>query len=314
VAADVRLVFFGTPDFAVPSLRALVGEGFDLAAVVTQPDRPRGRTRSTLFPPPVKEVAQAEGIPVLQPANPNAPTFLAELREYEPSVGIVAAYGHILRSELLALPERGMVNVHASLLPALRGAAPIPHTILGGLDETGVTIMQMDAGVDTGPILHQVPTPVATDETAGELEARLAELGALALIEALALLEAGALTPRPQDDHLATTAPKLAPERSRIDWTERTVQVARLIRALDPRPGAWTELAGRRIKVFGPRQAGAAPPDTPPGTIIETDPALLVVTGDSLVQLLDVLPEGKSRLAASDWIRGRGAHPGDRFV
>jgi methionyl-tRNA formyltransferase len=310
----VRLIFFGTPDFAVPSLRAVIGEGFDLAAVVTQPDRPRGRARSTVFAPPVKEVALAEGVPVLQPENPNDAAFLAELQRYEPGLGIVVAYGHILRPDLLSVPARGMVNVHASLLPALRGAAPIPHALLAGLEETGVTIMQMDAGVDTGPILHQVPTPVATDETAGELEARLAELGALALIEALALMEAGVITPRLQDDRLATAAPKLPPERARIAWTERTMHIGRLMRALDPRPGAWTDLAGRRVKLFGPRQAGAAPPDTPPGTIVETDPALLVATGDGLVQILDVLPEGKTRLAASDWIRGRGAAPGDRFV
>jgi len=310
----VRLVFFGTPDFAVPSLRALIGEGFDLAAVVTQPDRPRGRSRSVLVPPPVKEVALAESLPVLQPEHPNDPAFLDALRPYEPQLGIVVAYGHILRPDLLGLPARGMVNVHASLLPALRGAAPIPHAILAGLEETGVTIMQMDAGMDTGPILHQVPTPVATDETAGELEVRLAELGALALIEALALLEAGALTPRSQNERGATMAPKLAPETSRITWSDSTGRVGRHLRAMDPRPGAWTELEGKRIKLFGPHQAGAAPPHTTPGTIVETEPALLVATGDGLVQIFDVQPDGKNRLAASDWIRGRGARPGDRFA
>jgi methionyl-tRNA formyltransferase len=310
----VRLVFFGTPDFAVPSLRALIGEGFDLAAVVTQPDRPRGRSRSVVVPPPVKEVALAENLPVLQPEHPNDPAFLDVLRPYEPQLGIVVAYGHILRPDLLALPERGMVNVHASLLPALRGAAPIPHAILAGLEETGITIMQMDAGMDTGPILHQVPTPVATDETTGELEVRLAELGALALIEALALLEAGALQPRPQNERRATMAPKLSAEVSRITWSDGTARVGRHLRAMDPRPGAWTELMGKRIKLFGPRQAGAAPPDSTPGTIVETEPALLVATGDGLVQILDVQPDGRNRLAASDWIRGRGARPGDRFA
>jgi methionyl-tRNA formyltransferase len=309
----MRLVFFGTPEFAVPSLRGLAGEGFDLAAVVTQPDRPQGRSRSTLVPPPVKEAALAEGLPVLQPEQPNDPAFLDALRPYEPDLGVVVAYGHILRPTLLELPARGMINVHASLLPALRGAAPIQHAILRGLEETGVTIMQMAAGMDTGPILHQVPTPVASDETGGELESRLAEIGALALIEALALLEAGVLVPRLQDDSRATFAPKLSAESARIPWDASAVTVARLIRALDPRPGAWTQLGERRIKLFGPRAAGSPPAHAAPGEIVATDPALLVCTGNDLLQILDVQPEGKGRLAAADWTRGRGAHPGDRF-
>jgi methionyl-tRNA formyltransferase len=309
----MRLVFFGTPDFAVPALRALVGEGFDVAAVVTQPDRPQGRSRSRLVPPPVKDVAAGEGIPVLQPEGPRDPAFLEALRLYAPDLGIVIAYGHILAPALLALPTRGMINVHASLLPALRGAAPIAHAVMQGLEQTGVTIMQMDEHMDTGPILHQVSTPVATDETAGELEVRLAELGALALIEALALLEAGALRPRPQDEARASYAPKLTVEGARIAWADGAAQVARRLRGLDPKPGAWTTLGDRRVKLFGPRPAGGAPPSAVPGEIVETDPALLVATGDGLLQILDVQPEGKARLSATDWLRGRGAHPGDRF-
>jgi len=309
----VRLLFFGTPEFAVPSLRGLTGEGFDVAAVVTQPDRPQGRSRSQLVPPPVKEVALGEGLPVLQPERPNDPAFLEELAPYAPDLGIVVAYGHILRPALLALPTRGMINVHASLLPALRGAAPIQHAVMQGLEETGITIMQMDAGMDTGPILHQVPTPVASDETAGELEARLAEIGVLALIEALALMEAGALLARPQDQARATYAPKLTVEGARIDWTRDARAIARFLRGLDPRPGAWTELSGRRIKLFGPRPAGTAPAGAAPGEIVATDPAVLVATGDGVLQILDVQPEGKGRLAAADWVRGRGAHPGERF-
>jgi methionyl-tRNA formyltransferase len=309
----VRLIFFGTPEFAVPALRALVGEGFDLAAVVTQPDRPQGRSRSRLIPPPVKDVALGEGLPVLQPEHPGDPAFLDALRPYAPDLGIVIAYGHILKPALLALPARGMINVHASLLPALRGAAPIAHAVMQGLEETGVTIMQMEEGMDTGPILHQVPTPVATDETAGELEVRLAELGALALIEAMALLEAGALRPRPQDEARASYAPKLTVEGARISWTEDAAHVARRLRGLDPKPGAWTELRDRRLKLFGPRAAGSAPPSAVPGEIVETDPALLVATGDGLLQILDVQPEGKARLSTGEWVRGRGARPGDRF-
>jgi methionyl-tRNA formyltransferase len=206
-----------------------------------------------------------------------------------------------------------MINVHASLLPALRGAAPIQHAIMQGLDETGVTIMQMAAGMDTGPILHQVSTPVASDETGGELESRLAEIGALALIEALALLETGVLVPRPQDDSRATYAPKLTVDSARITWDASAVTVARFIRALDPRPGAWTQLGERRIKLFGPRAAGSPPAGAVPGQIVATEPALLVCTGNDLLQILDVQPEGKGRLAAADWVRGRGASPGDQF-
>jgi methionyl-tRNA formyltransferase len=309
----MRLVFFGTPEFAVPALRALAGEGFDIAAVVTQPDRPQGRSRSQLVAPPVKEAALAEGLPILQPEHPNDPAFLDALRPYEPDLGVVVAYGHILRPSLLELPTRGMINVHASLLPALRGAAPIQHAIMQGLEETGVTIMQMAEGMDTGPILHQVSTPVASDETGGELESRLAETGGLALIEALALLEAGVLVPRAQDDDRATYAPKLSVESARISWAASAVMVARFIRGLDPRPGAWTELRGKRIKLFGARAAGSPPESAEPGEIVETDPALLVATGDDVLQVLDVQPEGKGRLAAADWVRGRGAHPRDRF-
>jgi methionyl-tRNA formyltransferase len=307
----MRLVFFGTPDFAVPSLRALLGEGFDLAAVITQPDRPHGRSRSALYPSPVKEVALEEGLPVLQPEAPSAPQFLDELSGYRPDLGVVVAYGHILKPDLLALPRRGLINVHASLLPALRGAAPIQHAIIQGLAETGVSIMQLDKGMDTGPVLLRVPSPIASDETSGELEVRLAELGALALVEALALLEADALTPESQDHAKATFAPKINQEMGRIRWEEPAARIARLVRGLDPKPGAWTELEGRRIKLFGPRPAGFPTSDQAPGTVLETDPAFTVLTGDGALQLLDVQPEGKSRMAASDWTRGRGAHPGE---
>ncbi|HET7039733.1 MAG TPA: methionyl-tRNA formyltransferase [Gemmatimonadales bacterium] len=309
----MRLAFFGTPEFAVPSLLALLEEGFDVAVVVTQPDRPRGRSRSTLFPPPVKEVALAEGLPVLQPERPNERPFLDALREHTPDLGVVVAYGHILKPELLALPPRGMINVHGSMLPALRGANPIAHAILQGLEETGVTIIQMDEGMDTGPILHQVPTPIATDETFGELMVRLAELGALALVEALALIESDALLPRTQDHDLASYAPKITPELARIRWAEPAARVARQVRALDPKPGAWTELGGRRVKLFGPRPAGFPPAGTEAGTVTATDPTLVVATGEGALQFVDVQPEGKTRLSVVDWLRGRAARVGDRF-
>jgi methionyl-tRNA formyltransferase len=309
----VRIVFFGTPEFAVPSLRALVGEGFDVAAVVTQPDRPQGRSRSRLVPPPVKSAALEEGIPVLQPERPGDAAFINELGKLEPALGVVAAYGHILRQALLDVPTQGMLNVHASLLPALRGAAPIEHAILGGLEETGVSIMRVVLKMDAGPVVHRVATPIAADETGGELTVRLAEIGALALVEALAMLEMGEATPIAQDETLVTFAPKVTHEAARIPWNQPAERVARVVRAFDPRPGAWTTHAGREIKLFGPRPADEWERHDVPGRIIATDPALAVATGDGALQFLDVQPAGRARMAARDWLRGRGASRGDCF-
>lgn len=310
----MRIVFFGTPEFAVPSLRALLYEGFDVAAAVTQPDRPQGRSRSRTIPPPVKEAAEAEGVPVLQPDNPNTPAFQQVLRDLAPDLGVVVAYGHILKPALLEVPARGMVNVHASLLPALRGAAPIEHAIIEGLEETGVSIMEMEAGMDTGPVLLSVPTPVAPDETGGELTVRLAELGALALVEAMALTEVNAIRSRPQEHEHATYAPKLTPEMARIRWEEPATRIARLVRALDPRPGAWTALAGERVKFFGPRPGGAVPDTAAPGEVIDLEPVFTVATGDGALHFVDVQPAGKGRMSVVDWLRGRGAALGDRFA
>jgi methionyl-tRNA formyltransferase len=310
----VRIVFFGTPEFAVPSLRALVGEGFDVAGVVTQPDRPRGRSRSTLVPPPVKVVAREEDLPVYQPEQPNRPAFVDTLRQIEPDLGVVVAYGHILKEPLLELPTRGIINVHASLLPALRGAAPIEHAILQGLDQTGITIMQMERRMDTGPILHQVSTPIADDETGGELTVRLAELGALALVEALSLLEAEAVHPMQQDEDHATYAPKVNRDMARIRWEEPAALIARQARAFDPRPGAWTRLGDTEIKLFGPRPADEWATDEVPGQVLETDPALIVAAGDGALQFLDVQPAGRHRMAAREWLRGRPLQAGDRLA
>lgn len=310
----MRIVFFGTPEFAVPSLRALLGEGFDVAAVVTQPDRPRGRSRSTLIPSPVKAVAEEEGLTVLQPERPSGEEFLDQLRPLQPDIGVVVAYGHILKPALLALPTRGMINVHASLLPALRGAAPIEHAILLGLDETGVTIMQMEETLDTGPIIHQVSTPIAPDETGGELTVRLAELGALALVEALALIATGKATPKAQDDSKASYAPKITRDDARIRWNASADEIARIVRAFDPRPGAWTTLGNTELKLFGPRPANEWEAEEVAGQVVETDPAFVVATGQGALQFLDVQPAGRHRIAASDWLRGRGAVKGDILV
>ncbi|MEO6208515.1 MAG: methionyl-tRNA formyltransferase, partial [Gemmatimonadaceae bacterium] len=205
----MRLVFWGTSSFAVPALRALLGEGFDVAGVVTQPDRAVGRSRSTLVPSPVKLVALEEELPLFQPETPKDEDFLAALRALAPELSIVVSYGHILSESLIALPTHGTINVHASLLPALRGAAPIQGAVRAGLAETGVTVMRMVKALDAGPVMLQARTPVARDETAGELKERLSELGALALIEALTLMSLDKLTETPQDDTKATFAPKI---------------------------------------------------------------------------------------------------------
>ncbi len=292
-------------------LANLVGEGFDVVAVVTQPDAPQGRSRSHLVPPPVKLAAQAEDLTVFQPERLRDTAFLAQLRDARPDIGVVVAYGHILKPELLALPPRGMVNVHPSLLPELRGAAPVEWAIINGLEQTGVTIMQLDAGMDSGPILHQIPHAIDPDVTGGELSEHLAEMGTLALVETLALLEQGALTPVPQDHSRATYAPKLTREIARIDWTKDAATIALLIRGLDPRPGAWTELDGTEVKLFGARTAegrGQA------GELLTADGRLLIAAGGGVVDVEEVQPAGKARMPAGDWLRGAKLPPRRRFV
>ena len=304
----MRVAFFGTPGFAVPSLRALVGEGFDVVAVVTQPDAPQGRSRSRLVAPPVKVVAEAEDLKVFQPEKPTDGEFLDRLRGTRPDIGVVVAYGHILKTDLLRLPPRGMVNVHPSLLPALRGPAPVEWAIIRGLTETGVTIMQLDAGMDTGPILHQIPDHIAPEITGGDLSEHLAELGAQALVETLAVLEQGKLNPVPQDHSRATLAPKLTREIARIDWSKDAESIARLIRGLDPRPGAWTQLDDVELKLYSARAAAG---QGAPGDVLMADGRLLIAGGSGAVEIFEVQPAGKARMAIDDWLRGARLAPGE---
>src|SRR5882724_9670859 len=296
----MRVAFFGTPEFAVPSLRALVGEGFDVVAVVTQPDAPQGRSRSKLIPPPVKVAAEAEELAVFQPAKPTDGAFLLRLRELRPDIGVVVAYRHILKPELLQLPPRGMVNVHPSLLPELRGAAPVEWAIIRGLENTGVTIMQLDAGMDSGPILHQIPHGIEPDVTGGELSAHLAEVGAQALVETLALMEQSTPPPQPvpQDEARATYAPKLTRETARIAWTKDAHAIGCLMRGLDPRPGAWTELNGAELKLFNPKVNETVVPGTrAPGEVLATDGSLMInAGGGGTVEVFEVQPAGKARM------------------
>ena len=309
----MRVLFWGTPGFATAPLRALIGEGFDVVGVVTQPDRAVGRSRSRLVPPPVKEVALEEGIPVQQPDKPRGDAFLAGLRELAPDVSVVVAYGHILPKAVIEAPRLGTLNIHASLLPALRGAAPIQAAIRDGLDETGVSIMQMVPALDAGPVLHSARTAILPDETAGELALRLSEMGAQALIEALALLEMGITQPEPQDDSAATYAPKLTRETAAVDWTRPALEVARHIRAYDPRPGAWGTLRGAEVKLFGARLAPRGSAEKAGEVLAVDGDGMVVACGSGSVRVLAVQPAGKRRLSPLEWAHGRGVAAGERF-
>jgi methionyl-tRNA formyltransferase len=313
----MRLLFWGTPEFATPSLRALLGEGFDVVGVITRPDRPRGRSRSVLVPSPVKEVATSEGLTVLQPHRPRGPEFVDTIRLLSPDISVVVAYGHLLIPEVIDVARKGAYNVHASLLPALRGAAPIQAAIREGLNETGVSIMRIVPALDAGPVLIQIATPIAPDETAGDLQLRLAELGAQALIEALALIEIGSVTATRQDESRATYAPKIDRASTQVDWSRPAIEVARLIRAFDPRPGAFTARANTVIKLFGATVAdhlSGASGSVAGGTVREiAADGLTVSCGSGAVLISEVQPAGRPRMAPGDWARGRGIAVGDRL-
>jgi methionyl-tRNA formyltransferase len=306
----MRIVFFGTPEFAVPSFQALVQGRFTVAGVVSQPDKPQGRSRSELVPSPIKVAALSAGVPVLQPVRPVGDVFTASLRRLEPDLGVVVAYGHILRPEVLSIPPRGMINVHASLLPRYRGAAPIQHAILRGETETGVSIMQMEAGLDSGPVLHRVATPIEPDETAGALLARLAGLGATGLIEALSLISGGLARAQPQDHSRATYAPKIDREMAKLVWERDATTLARQIRAFDPAPGAWATLNGGILKVFGAREV---PGTGEPGSVLAAGDRMVIAAGRGAVAIQEVQPAGKNRLSVAAWVRGRGIAPGQRL-
>ena len=314
----MRVLFWGTPEFAAPPLRALLGEGFEVVGVVTQPDRPQGRSRSSLVPSPIKQIALEESIPVIQPERPRGDDFVAAVLALAPDVSVVVAYGEILTREVIDLPRHGTLNIHASLLPEWRGAAPIQAAIRAGQSETGVTIMRMVVPLDAGPILLQVPTPITNDETYGELQLRLSELGALALIEALSLLDIGQITERPQDESLATFAPKIERDDARIDWRHPASAIAASVRAYDPKPGAFTTLNGVEIKLFGARAATLditdGKPFPPGGTVLAIDDAgALVACGDGVVRVSDGQFAGTRRLSLGELARGRSIHVGDQL-
>ena len=310
----MRILFWGTPAFAVPSLRALGEEGHEIVGVVTQPDRPAGRGRE-LRASAVKVEALDQSFRILEPESARSDDFVEEIAALGADLSVVVAYGQILSLEVLSVPPRGSVNLHASLLPALRGAAPINWSIVGGDTVTGVTVMRMVEQVDAGPILFQAEEPIAREETASDLRMRLSEIGAEALVEALVLLEAGLIEEREQDESRATYAPKVDRATARIEWAHPSVVVENFIRGMDAVPGAWSELEDQPVKLFRPAADPEVISECRPGTIVEADPdtGLLVATAEGAVRIREVQTEGKRRMDAGAWTLGRGATAGQRF-
>lgn len=306
----MRVLFWGTPEFAAAPLRALIGEGSEVVGVVTQPDKPQGRSRE-IIPSPVKEIALEEEIPLFQPKNAREPELVEQLKALEPDISVVVAYGHILPQKIIDLPPQGTLNIHASLLPLLRGAAPIQAAIQQGFTETGVTIMRVVKALDAGPIILQAKSKIFEDETYGELQERLSELGALSLIETLALLSIGKAKETPQDDALATYAGKVTRESARINWKDSALEISRLIRACDPKPGAFTKTPKGDVKLFGPKVIDGI--KGKPGEVVDATGDLTIACGVDALRVTGVQPSGKSRMTAHEWVRGRGTAVGERF-
>ncbi len=310
-----RVVFMGTPQFAIPTLQGLIDQ-YQVVGVVTQPDRPGGRGRK-LQPSPVKTLAQKYGLPVLQPSSLRDPEALAALQTLQPDVIVVAAFGQILRPQVLDLPPAGCINVHASLLPRWRGAAPVAAAILAGDDTTGVTLMKMDVGLDTGPILSQCSRAIAPDDTQGSLAGQLARLGADLLSDTLPDWLAGKIKPQPQDDALATHAPQIKKEQGRINWGDPADDIARQVRAFHPWPGAFTHWQNTPLKIVHAVAAegpAGMEPSGPPGTVIAGPGGPMVVTGRGWLRLLEVQPPGKRPMPADAFARGARGFVGDRLA
>jgi methionyl-tRNA formyltransferase len=306
----VRIVFAGTPAFALPTLRSLHRNGYSIVAVYTQPDRPAGRGRK-LHPSPIKEYALANGITVRQPQK--IATEQTRLAELDADAMVVAAYGLILPPAVLAIPRNGCINVHASLLPRWRGAAPIARSIEAGDRETGITIMQMEAGLDTGPILLQVSIPISSTDTSAALEERLATLGADTMLTALERLQAGALAPTRQQESLATYAPKLKKEESSIDWSRSAAELHCKVRAFNPWPVATTTWRGETLRVW---DVGALSRETIrgiPGTVFAIDDGVRVQTGDGVLNLQRLQLAGGRALAVRDFLNGAPIRVGERL-
>lgn len=300
---QIRTVFMGTPDFALPTLEGLIEAGVRLCAVYTQPDRPRGRGKK-LAPPPVKELAQHCDIPVRQPEKLRAPEEVEGLRRLAPDLIVVVAYGQILPRSILEIPRFGCINVHASLLPKYRGAAPINKAIMEGEKVTGVTTMLMDVGLDTGPMLVKRSTPIGEEETAGEIHDRLARLGREAMEETLRRICAGTLRPEPQNDAESSYAPMLKKEDGHIDWSKSAGEIHNQVRGLDPWPGAYTFLGDEMIKIAATRPL--ADTGGEPGTVLAAGPeGVRIACGEGSLLVRELQLPGRKRLAAAEFLRGR---------
>ncbi|MGB8427043.1 MAG: methionyl-tRNA formyltransferase [Desulfobacterales bacterium] len=313
MSRSFNIVFMGTPDFSVPCLETLHRSRHRVIQVVTQPDRPQGRGRR-VYPPPVKTAALTLGLPVIQPEKIKTAAFIDTLARLHPDLMVVVAYGRILPPALLAIPAGGCVNVHASLLPLYRGAAPIHWAIINGETETGITTMLMDAGMDTGDILLTATEPIAPEDTAASLHDRLAVLGARVLDDTLEQLADGRLTPRPQLHARATLAPILKKEDGRIDWHRPAERIYDRIRGLTPWPGAFTFYDGKRLKIYKATALPSSGPPAAPGTIVPGFPdELRVATGKGVICLLEVQGESGNRQTAEEYLRGHSIPAGTMF-
>lgn len=307
----MRVVFMGTPEFAVPCLQKLIDCGHEVTGVFTQPDKPQGR-KMILTPPPVKELAVANGIKVYQPLKMKDGTALEMLKEADPELCIVVAYGKILPKEILEYPKYGCINIHASLLPKLRGAAPIQWSVINGFEKTGVTSMQMDEGLDTGDMLIKGEIEIGENETAGELHDRLSLLGAEILEKTIISLEKGELKPEKQNHAEFTYASMLSKELSPIDWTMSAQQVHNKIRGLSPWPSANAKLCGKTVKIHKSILSDAKGKSA--GEIVEAGKKLVVACGDlNCIEILNIQAEGKKAMAAADFLRGNPLDIGDKF-
>ena len=308
----MRIVFMGTPDFAVGSLQALCESGkHEILAVVTQPDRPKGRGNK-LLQTPVKEYALAQGLTVYQPQKVKNPEFVELLHELQPELIVVAAFGQFLSKEILELPKYGCINVHASLLPKYRGAAPIQYAIIKGEKESGVTIMQMDIGMDTGEMLDKVVVPIEENTTMGELHDALREQGATLLLQVIDKIAAGTAVSEPQDDAQATYATLLDRSMEHIDWSKTAQEVHNLIRGFNPAPSTFTKLPnGKSLKIWGSKMTDKSSAAAA-GTVIETGKhSFFVACGEGVLEITEVQPESKKRMPAQVFLNGRGVQEGD---
>ncbi|MGI6491578.1 MAG: methionyl-tRNA formyltransferase [Peptococcaceae bacterium] len=305
----MRVLYMGTPDFAVPTLQGMIEAGHEVVAVITQPDRPRGRGKKKTAPP-VKIAAQALNIPVLQPENVKAPEFIETLKQLAPEIIVVAAYGRILPPAILNLPEYGCINVHASLLPKYRGAAPLHWSVINGEKETGITIMRMDEGMDTGAIILQEAMPILEGDNVGTVHDRMAALGARLLLKALSLTDKGALAGTPQTGE-PSYAPMLKAEDEIINWERAAVDLYNQIRGMDPWPGARTTLGGKVLKLWRAEVINEGPVAQLPGQVLATGrEGITVATGQGLLLLKDIQLQGARRMSAADFIRGNPINVG----